>query len=768
MNTLSQNYSVAKTLHMFPSPLAALDSPAIEDLRKCLTEKSGSTKFEHSKTLKILRQLRQDMRSWAAAFKAESNSFPSDHSEYFRIIKKFGESINVLENENSELSLQLERMRRFVPCSPLDFSGAKIVHGTSPPTPVFDIQAAENSISLEPRCAIANLRQSRRDLRSWAADFNTESRSLNDGISQYSRRFTEFSKCAEVLGEENEQLSLQLEHMRQSLARLVTKASEPKTLRGIISLRIMAAAEKSYPSGGALHVPIAESESLEPIPASILDATLSPTQLDVFEELLPKASGLKRAQIYRGIRIEACVFCGKPKFHIIENDVCHIFRKLAEFPLLYIHREDPVSYGQICSSCLVKRLLRDMYSDWWFNIGSLTWLKPQCNLGCCIHDAIITVEDLRCYLSQFGSLDISFENRCLGIFQQMLRYRHALQQLKPRPHPWQLAMAKSLWIHLLKTRFARPFIRLDDLTRLGPYASTYFETAPVVMGELDLKYTDICKPQVPIFLNIFRRQDIARECIICTEGKFEIDYGSWELWSQVCAKFSGPWTWSVLEFPIHQNQHCSHSLDVCQTCMDKYITVSIENGNLERIKCPQCDRIFTYCEIKKLSKERTFNEYDRRLLYHALSKDPNFRWCLRCTSGQIYDQVDPTLAIVQCNDCGFRMCFRHKQPWHSGLRCDEFDSLRRGDPKYEQTQEIIKNSTKGCPKCSVRIEKGTGCFHMTCYYCKYEFCWECLVSWLEVKANPLNHRPDCYFRSSILMPTQVTGTNLCTALERYS
>lgn len=71
-----------------------------------------------------------------------------------------------------------------------------------------------------------------------------------------------------------------------------------------------------------------------------------------------------------------------------------------------------------------------------------------------------------------------------------------------------------------------------------------------------------------------------------------------------------------------------------------------------------------------------------------------------------------------------------------------------GDEESKALQTML-TTTKPCPKCGVRIEKNqgwegasrvvpaamlcakrylspTGCQHMKCRQCKYNFCWQCL------------------------------------------
>ncbi|ORY03551.1 hypothetical protein BCR34DRAFT_69501 [Clohesyomyces aquaticus] len=344
-------------------------------------------------------------------------------------------------------------------------------------------------------------------------------------------------------------------------------------------------------------------------------------------------------------------------------------------------------------------------------------------------------------------------------YHQVSSYRTALQRLKPRPRRQQMELATKLWSHCVKTGIMQGCI---DAPNAGGIS---------VWGRLDTpvgQNLDSNNCMFPIFPSLIKRTATSKECIVCAEDKFEVNYGTWEEWTRLHSEFPGPWMWEILEFPIGEHQRCSHSLDVCRECVATHIATCVNDANLTRIACPQCDRIFDYEEIEKLSRRELFERYDKLLLRNVLSKLPNFRWCLNptCDSGQVYDNIDSTLACIQCRACNFRMCFRHEQPWHVGLNCTEFTSALAGDPKYLETQKIIKNSTKACPQCTVRIEKGSGCFHMTCSKCKHEFCWECLASWKDVRYDKAKHAEGCYFRTSTQSPTRISGTDLATALRR--
>lgn len=123
---------------------------------------------------------------------------------------------------------------------------------------------------------------------------------------------------------------------------------------------------------------------------------------------------------------------------------------------------------------------------------------------------------------------------------------------------------------------------------------------PIIIGDMGCDNV-----KVPIFSSLFRRQRISKKCIVCTEEKNEVDYGTLDQWREDYA-CTGMWIWSVLEFPTSAIQQCDHALDVCRVCMAQHILTSIESGEVDRIACPQCNRVLLFEEIRGLGGSDTF------------------------------------------------------------------------------------------------------------------------------------------------------------------
>ena len=74
---------------------------------------------------------------------------------------------------------------------------------------------------------------------------------------------------------------------------------------------------------------------------------------------------------------------------------------------------------------------------------------------------------------------------------------------------------------------------------------------------------------------------------------------------------------------------------------------------------------------------------------------------------------------VKCKQNNHQFCFNCLKNWHGNEKC-KIDT----DKSFENWKDSSK--VKRCPNCKYFIEKTQGCNHMTCIYCKYQFCWLCM------------------------------------------
>lgn len=190
-------------------------------------------------------------------------------------------------------------------------------------------------------------------------------------------------------------------------------------------------------------------------------------------------------------------------------------------------------------------------------------------------------------------------------------------------------------------------------------------------------------------------------------------------------------------FDTSDNEGCTHSQrTICRVCMYEYIR---SNWNLGiDISCPECSTILSHDAIKSILYSsgdiKLYQRYVQFDLYRALENNPEFIWCAHgCGSGQLNEGATMN-TTVQCIQCSKLTCFRHRSPWHEGLTCEEYD-LPKNTREQHASERWIDGHTKTCPKCHVHIEKNEGCDHMTCRKCQYEFCWECLVPYSNIRRH---------------------------------
>ncbi|XP_015438343.1 PREDICTED: uncharacterized protein LOC107193417 [Dufourea novaeangliae] len=182
----------------------------------------------------------------------------------------------------------------------------------------------------------------------------------------------------------------------------------------------------------------------------------------------------------------------------------------------------------------------------------------------------------------------------------------------------------------------------------------------------------------------------------------------------------------------------------CNECAKNYFTIQISDRSITDAVCPYCkepnlkdaseDEVLEYfsnldIQLKTLLDPPIHELFQRKLRDRTLMQDPNFKWCIQCSSG-FY--ADPHHKRLICPDCRSVTCAFCRRPWekqHEGITCEQFAAWKDENDPDNQAAGLAKHLADNgidCPKCKFRysLSRG-GCMHFTCSLCKYEFCCGC-------------------------------------------
>ncbi|CAH2231771.1 jg7184 [Pararge aegeria aegeria] len=177
---------------------------------------------------------------------------------------------------------------------------------------------------------------------------------------------------------------------------------------------------------------------------------------------------------------------------------------------------------------------------------------------------------------------------------------------------------------------------------------------------------------------------------------------------------------------------------------DSSPSVQITERSIADCVCPYCKEpelenlpeddwldYFAHMDIllKTLLETETHELFQRKLRDRTLARDPNFRWCVECSSGFF---VHPKHKRLRCPECKSVTCASCRRPWstnHDDMTCEQYALwLEDNDPERSvaAVQQHLRENGLDCPRCHFKysLSRG-GCMHFTCSQCKYEFCYGC-------------------------------------------
>lgn len=192
---------------------------------------------------------------------------------------------------------------------------------------------------------------------------------------------------------------------------------------------------------------------------------------------------------------------------------------------------------------------------------------------------------------------------------------------------------------------------------------------------------------------------------------------------------------SLTEEEIKNNTvKCFHSF--CNYCYFNYLKEKINNNYVENIKCPQknCEQILynDFIEMKLINDIPLLEKYKKFKERKQLILDPNIKMCPYpdCES---YARKGKN-KYIKCIKNQHKFCFECLKNWHDYKPCKIEEDI-----KFEKWKNNYK--VKRCPRCKYYVEKNGGCNHITCFNCRYEWCWLCMG---EYKYNHFDFGSKCF------------------------
>ena len=119
-----------------------------------------------------------------------------------------------------------------------------------------------------------------------------------------------------------------------------------------------------------------------------------------------------------------------------------------------------------------------------------------------------------------------------------------------------------------------------------------------------------------------------------------------------------------------------------------------------------------YKDISLLEKYKKLNKKRHLML------NPNIQLCPFPDCDSYAKRENSNIKYVSCIKYKHKFCFNCLKDWHYNKKCENI--LDQSFIKWKDSDKV-----KRCPKCKYFIEKNEGCNHITCFNCKYQFCWLC-------------------------------------------
>ena len=208
----------------------------------------------------------------------------------------------------------------------------------------------------------------------------------------------------------------------------------------------------------------------------------------------------------------------------------------------------------------------------------------------------------------------------------------------------------------------------------------------------------------------------------------------------------------ICEFEITRHEKINNKCEQCNNhfcdeCLYYYIKESIKNGKYDLV-CPECKHKYTEQKVNNIlsygdkNDKKEISKLKQLLKVNNTKKlvlsNQNLMFCpiVDCDGYGIRNDKDSRFCI--CNN-NHKFCVKCKELWHKSGKCPKEEEI---DKLFEQFTK--KYNVKKCPNCQIVTLKRGGCNHITCTYCKKDWCWLCGQLFRTTEEHYDNINNKCY------------------------
>ncbi|XVF35210.1 hypothetical protein REPUB_Repub18cG0125900 [Reevesia pubescens] len=161
---------------------------------------------------------------------------------------------------------------------------------------------------------------------------------------------------------------------------------------------------------------------------------------------------------------------------------------------------------------------------------------------------------------------------------------------------------------------------------------------------------------------------------------------------------------------------CSHAY--CTDCIIKYVASKLQD-KITAISCPvgNCKGLLEPEYCRNILPKEVFDRWGDVLCEAMVLGSERFYCPYKDCSMLLIDDGGQVVKESECPNCRRLFCAQCKVPWHTGVKCEEFQRLHKDEREREDIMlmKLAKDKKWArCPKCRFVVERTQGCRYIRC------------------------------------------------------